>query len=412
MARIKAKGPLVEIRGDETAAVIHQLVRERIIQPHFDIPLTSFDLSLENREATGDEVTHRAAAAVAEAQVAVKCSTITPNRARAEQYGLSQLWKSPNATLRKALNGVIFREPIVIEAIPRLVPGWTSPIVVARHANADQYQASDFAVPGAGRLTLTFTPADGSAPIERTVTDYGADGGVAMGMYNNADSIRTFARACFAQALRLGMPLYFSTKNTVLKEYDGAFVDAFEQVFAQEFAGEFARAGLAYEHRLIDDMVAFAIKSSGGFLWALKNYDGDVQADIVAQGFGSPGLMASVLAGADRQTCLFEAAHGTVARHFARWQTGERISTNPIATITAWARALAHRGTLDRDQTVRAAAAHIERAITDTVGSGIMTDDLAALSGDGIEGATTGQFIDAVAARLSVLLETAVESSA
>ena len=383
------------------AAVMSRLVRERLIETNFELRLSSFDLSLQNREVTADQVTRQAAEAVARTNVAVKCSTITPNRKRAEQFGLSQLWKSPNATLRKALNGVIFREPIVIQGVPKLVPGWQEPIVIARHANADIYQACDFTVPGAGRLTLRFQPADGSEPIEHTITEYGLDGGVALGMYNNTESIRSFARTCFAQALRLRLPLYFSTKNTVLKDYDGRFVEIFEHVFSSEFAVLFAEAGLNYEHRLIDDMVAFALKSPGGFLWALKNYDGDVQADIVAQGFGSPGLMASVLAGADGRTCLFEAAHGTVARHFARWQSGERISTNPVATIVAWARALEHRGRLDEDEQLREKARDIERGVAQTINAGIMTDDLAVLVGQHVQGVSTSQFIDAVALRLA-----------
>lgn len=401
MTKISVQGPLVEIRGDETANVLFTLVRKQLIEPNFDVDLRTFDLSLEQREATADAVTSEAAAAVRQAGVAVKCSTITPNNARAEQFGLSQLWKSPNATLRKSLNGVIFREPVVLEAIPRLVPGWREPIVVARHANADQYQATDFAVPGAGTLQLTFTPHDGTEPVTRTVTEFGADGGVALGMYNNSDSIRTFARACFTRSLALDVPLYFSTKNTVLKDYDGLFVDIFAEVFEREFRADFAARGLRYEHRLIDDMVAFALKSAGGYLWALKNYDGDVQADIVAQGFGSPGLMASVLASADGQTCLFEAAHGTVARHFARWQRGERISTNPVATIVAWARAIGHRGLLDRDESVRDAAAQLERSIGDAVNDGFMTDDLATLTGRG-PGSSTQEFIAAVAERFLV----------
>lgn len=390
---------IVEIRGDEAANEMFSLVRERIIKPIVDVSLHSFDLSLANREATSDAVTLQAAAAVKKHRVAVKCSTITPTAAQVETYGLSQRWKSPNASLRKALNGVIFREPIVIDAVPRIVPGWEAPIVVARHANADQYQATDFTVAGAGSLSLSFIPADGSAPLIHDVATFGADGGVALGMYNNMDSIRAFARACFRQALRLGLPLYFSTKHTVLKEYDGAFVEAFEAVYRAEFEHNFAQAGLSYEHRLIDDMVAFAIKSSGGFLWALKNYDGDVQADIVAQGFGSPGLMASVLAGEDGETCLFEAAHGTVARHYQRWAKGEELGANPVATIAAWSRALGHRGTLDGNDALVEAARRIEAAVRATVASGVMTADLAGLAG-GRSPVGTDEFIDAVVARL------------
>lgn len=391
---------IVEIRGDEAANEMFSLVRERIIKPLVDVSLHSFDLSLANREATSDAITLQAAAAVMKHRAAVKCSTITPTAAQVENYGLSQRWKSPNATLRKALNGVIFREPIVLDSVPRIVPGWEAPIVVARHANADQYQAADFTVSGAGSLRLSFIPSDGSAPLIKEVTTFGSDGGVALGMYNNMDSIRAFARACFQQALRLGLPLYFSTKHTVLKEYDGAFVEAFEAVYRAEFTHLFARAGLSYEHRLIDDMVSFAIKSSGGFLWALKNYDGDVQADIVAQGFGSPGLMASVLAGEDGKTCLFEAAHGTVARHYKRWAKGEVLGANPVATIAAWSRALEHRGALDSNDELVEAARTIDAAIRQTVADGVMTADLADLVG-GQSRVGTAEFIDAVAGKLS-----------
>ena len=392
-------GVIVEIRGDEAANEMFALVRERMIKPLVDLSIQSFDLSLANREATADAITLQAAAAVKEHRVAVKCSTITPTAAQVERHGQSRRWKSPNATLRKALNGVIFREPIVLESVPRFVPGWEAPIVVARHANADQYQATDFQVSGAGRLTLSFTPADGSAPQVHEVTAFGPDGGIALGMYNNTDSIRAFARACFRQALRLGLPLYFSTKYTVLKEYDGAFVAAFEDIYRAEFAQQFAQAGLGYEHRLIDDMVAFAIKSPGGFLWALKNYDGDVQADIVAQGFGSPGLMASVLAGEDGETCLFEAAHGTVARHYQRWKDGGQLAANPVATIAAWSRALEHRGALDENAELADAAWAIDAAVRATVAQGIMTPDLAGLVGIG-NPVGTEEFIDAVAGRL------------
>ncbi len=393
-------GSIIEIRGDETANVIFNLVREKLITPYFDVPLQSFDLSLSNREATADQVTREAAEALKHANVAVKCSTITPNKTRAEALGLSQVWKSPNATLRKAMDGVIFREPVVLETVPRLVPGWKQPIVVARHANADQYQAADFVVPGAGELVLSFIPEDGSEPVNRSVTTFGSDGGVALGMYNNTDSIRTFARACFTRALDLNMPLYFSTKNTVLKEYDGQFVQIFAQLYADEFRERFATQSLNYEHRLIDDMVAFGLKSSGGFVWALKNYDGDVQADIVAQGFGSPGLMTSVLASSDGRSCLFEAAHGTVARHYPAWQSGARISTNPIATIIAWSRALQHRAQLDQNTVLLHQADALEQAVVSTVQDGVLTDDLATLCG--VEsGVATGEFINAVADRFN-----------
>jgi isocitrate dehydrogenase len=399
MEKVKVTGTIVEITGDEMAQVIWELVRTRIIDPALEIPLESFDLSLHNRERTGDTVTHAAAAAILEHGVAVKCSTITPDRARAEEYGLTQLWRSPNGTLRKALDGVIFREPVIIDSIEPLVPRWKAPIVIARHANGDQYQAADFSVPGAGTLTLTYTPADGGEPIVRKVTEFGPDGGVALGMYNNSDSITTFARACFSFALNANYPLYLSTKNTVLKAYDGLFTQVFETVYTGEFAAAFEERGLTYEHRLIDDMVAYSLKSTGGFLWALKNYDGDVQADIVAQGFGSPGLMGSVLATADGSIQLSEAAHGTVARHYRRHRAGQRVSTNPIATILAWGRALEHRAKLDGDDALSVVAGQLRRAVADTVNAGIVTDDLVALSTVASAGVHTEEFVDAVAGR-------------
>ncbi|GAA1886036.1 NADP-dependent isocitrate dehydrogenase [Paeniglutamicibacter psychrophenolicus] len=399
MDKVKVARTIVEITGDEMAQVIWELVRERIIDPVLQIPLDSYDLSLPNRELTGDAVTSEAAAAILEHGVAVKCSTITPDKARAEEYGLTHLWRSPNGTLRKALDGVIFREPVIIESIEPLVPHWQAPIVIARHANADQYQATDFSVPGAGTLTLNYAPADGGETIIREVAEFGPDGGVALGMYNNTDSIATFARACFSFALNANYPVYLSTKNTVLKAYDGLFTEVFETVFAKEFSEAFAERELTYEHRLIDDMVAYAIKSSGGFLWALKNYDGDVQADIVAQGFGSPGLMGSVLATADGRIQLSEAAHGTVARHYRRHRAGDRVSTNPIATILAWGRALEHRAKLDEDAVLLAVAGDLRRAVAGTVDAGIVTDDLVSLSAVATTGSSTQEFIDAVASR-------------
>jgi isocitrate dehydrogenase len=401
MEKIQTDGTIVELDGDEMAHTMWTLVKERLILPHVDAPILRFDLSLANREHTGDAVTHEAAAAVAEHQVGVKCATITPDARRAAEYGLTQLWPSPNGTVRNALNGVLFREPIMIDSVPRLVPGWRKPIVIGRHAHADQYKAVNFAAPGAGRLTLTYTPDDGSPAISHEVTSFPSGGGVAMGMYNYTDSIRDFARACFSYGLKRGYPVYLSTKNTVLKSYDGQFKDVFEQVYDGEFRAAFETAGIGYEHRLIDDMVASALKWEGGYLWACKNYDGDVQSDIVAQGFGSPGLMTSVLTTPDGRTQLTEAAHGTIARHHRRRQAGETTSTNPIATIYAWTRALAHRATLDGNVALAGFASELEEAVVKTVDRRILTADLASLSESGASGVTTEAFLDAVAATLA-----------
>jgi len=400
MHKITVNRPVVELDGDEMAHTLWTLVRDRLILPHVDAPILRFDLSLPNRERTGDRVTFEAAEAVAEHRVGVKCSTITPDAARAAEYGLSRLWPSPNGTVRGVLNGVIFREPIIIDSVPRLVPGWTRPIVIGRHAHADQYKSVNFAVPGAGRLTLTYTPDDGSPATTHEVTSFPSGGGVAMGMYNYTDSIRDFARACFAYGLKRRFPVYLSTKNTVLKAYDGQFKDVFDATYAEEFRDGFEAAGIGYEHRLIDDMVASALKWEGGYVWACKNYDGDVQSDIVAQGFGSPGLMTSVLTTPDGGTQLTEAAHGTIARHHRRRQAGEVTSTNPIATIYAWTRALAHRAGLDGNAALAGFAADLERAATETVERGTMTDDLAGLSTPGSRGVSTEDFIDTVAASL------------
>ncbi|PNI08686.1 isocitrate dehydrogenase (NADP(+)) [Arthrobacter sp. AFG7.2] len=401
MNRISVNQPIVELDGDEMAHTMWTLVRDRLITPHVDVPILRFDLSLPNRERTGDKVTLQAAEAVAEHRVGVKCSTITPDAARAAEYGLSRLWPSPNGTLRNVLNGVIFREPVIIDSVPRLVPGWTKPIVIARHAHADQYKAVNFAVPGAGRLTLTYTPDDGSPATSHDVTTFPECGGVALGMYNYTDSIRDFARACFARGLKLGYPVYFSSKNTVLKAYDGHFKDVFDSVYAEEFRSRYQAAGLFYEHRLIDDMVASALKWEGGYVWACKNYDGDVQSDIVAQGFGSPGLMTSVLTTPDGSIQLTEAAHGTIARHHRRREAGEMTSTNPIATIFAWTRGLAHRAALDRNAALADFTVELERATVGTVEQGTMTADLARLVPTGASTVTTEGFIQAVADRFA-----------
>ncbi|MDT5035694.1 MAG: isocitrate dehydrogenase, partial [Micromonosporaceae bacterium] len=353
MAKIKVENPVVELDGDEMTRIIWKQIRDQLILPYLDIELAYHDLSVEHRDATDDQVTVDAANAIKRYGVGVKCATITPDEARVQEFGLKKMWRSPNGTIRNILGGVVFREPIIMANVPRLVPGWTQPIVIGRHAHGDQYKATDFVVPGPGRLTITFTPEDGSAPMEFTVADF-PGGGVAMGMYNFDDSIRDFARASMRYGLARNYPVYLSTKNTILKAYDGRFKDLFAEVFEAEFADDFAKAGLTYEHRLIDDMVAAALKWAGGFVWACKNYDGDVQSDTVAQGFGSLGLMTSVLMTPDGRTVEAEAAHGTVTRHYRQWQKGEKTSTNPIASIFAWTRGLAHRGKLDGTPAVTA----------------------------------------------------------
>jgi len=397
-------GTIVELDGDEMARVIWAAIKDRLLTPYLDWNLDYYDLSITHRDETDDQVTTAAAEAVRAAGVGVKCATITPDEARVAEFSLKQMWRSPNGTIRNILGGVVFREPIVIESVPRLVPGWTKPIVIARHAHADQYKAQDFAVPGAGQLTLTYTPAGGGPAISRVVADYGDDGGVALGMYNTADSIADFARACFAYALDCGMPVYLSTKNTILKAYDGAFKDIFAAVFADEYQARFEAAGLTYEHRLIDDMVASALKWSGGYLWACKNYDGDVQSDVVAQGFGSLGLMTSVLLTPDGRTALAEAAHGTVTRHWRAYQQGQPTSTNPIASIFAWTGGLRHRGQLDGTPEVVAFADTLERVCKATVDAGQMTKDLAMLIGPDQAWLTTEQFMDALADNLAAAL--------
>ena len=404
MAKIKVQGPVAELDGDEMTRVIWQIIKDQLILPHLDVDLDYYDLSIQNRDATNDQVTIDAAHAIQRHGVGVKCATITPDEARVAEFGLKKMWLSPNGTIRNILGGVVFREPIVISNVPRLVPGWTKPIVIGRHAHGDQYRATNFVVPGAGELAITFTPADGSEPIQHVVANYGADGGVAMGMYNFSDSIRDFARACFSYGLKRHYPVYLSTKNTILKAYDGAFKDIFAEVFETEYADQFKAAGLTYEHRLIDDMVAAALKWEGGYLWACKNYDGDVQSDSVAQGFGSLGLMTSVLMTPDGKTVEAEAAHGTVTRHFRQHEQGKPTSTNPIASIYAWTGGLAHRGVLDGTPEVTAFARALEEVCVSTVEAGKMTKDLALLVGPDQPYLTTEEFLDALANGLAARL--------
>ena len=404
MAKIKVAGKVVELDGDEMTRVIWKDIKDRLILPYLDIDLEYYDLGIENRDATDDQVTIDAAEAIKREHVGVKCATITPDEARVAEFGLKRMWKSPNGTIRNILGGTIFREPIVISNIPRLVPGWTKPIVVARHAFADQYKATDFKVPGPGRLTVTFTPEDGSEPIEHVVFDYPGSG-VAQVQYNLDDSIRGFARACFNYGLMRGYPVYLSTKNTILKAYDGRFKDIFAEVFETEYRQRFEQEGLTYEHRLIDDMVASSLKWHGGYVWACKNYDGDVQSDTVAQGFGSLGLMTSVLMTPDGQTVEAEAAHGTVTRHYRRWQKGEKTSTNPIASIYAWTGGLKHRAKLDGTPEVEHFAKTLEQVIIATVESGRMTKDLAMLIGPDQPWLDTDGFMDALDEELAKALQ-------
>jgi isocitrate dehydrogenase len=394
MAKIKVAGPVVELDGDEMTRIIWAFIKERLIHPYLDVDLRYFDLSIQQRDATDDQVTVDAANAIKEHGVGVKCATITPDEARVEEFGLKRMWRSPNGTIRNILGGVIFREPIVISNIPRLVPGWTKPIVIGRHAHGDQYKASDFVVPGAGRVTITYTPADGGEPLEIEVANFPA-GGVALGMYNYDASIRDFARASFRYGLERGFPVYLSTKNTILKAYDGRFKDLFAEVFEAEYESDFEAAGITYEHRLIDDMVAATLKWEGGYVWACKNYDGDVQSDTVAQGFGSLGLMTSVLMTPDGKVEA-EAAHGTVTRHYRQHQQGKPTSTNPIASIFAWTRGLEHRGKLDGTPEVMGFAETLERVCVETVESGNMTKDLALLVGPDQAWLTTEEFLAAL----------------
>lgn len=396
MSKIKVAGPVVELDGDEMTRIIWQFIKDRLIHPYLDVDLRYYDLSIQNRDATDDQVTIDAAHAIKEHGVGVKCATITPDEARVEEFGLKKMWRSPNGTIRNILGGVIFREPIIIDNIPRLVPGWTKPIVVGRHAFGDQYRATDLKLPGAGTVTLTYTPADGSEPVVHEVVKVPEGGGVTMGMYNFNESIEEFARASFAYGLKRGYPVYLSTKNTILKAYDGQFKDIFQDIYDREFKAEFEAQGLHYEHRLIDDMVASALKWEGGYVWACKNYDGDVQSDIVAQGFGSLGLMTSVLMTPDGRTLEAEAAHGTVTRHYRQHQQGKPTSTNPIASIYAWTRGLAHRGVLDNTPEVTGFAQTLEDVIKETVEAGQMTKDLALLIGPDQPWMTTEEFLNAL----------------
>src|SRR4249919_606963 len=392
MAKIKVKNPVVELDGDEMTRILWAFIKEQLILPYLDVDLRYFDLSIEKRDETEDQITVDAANAIKEYGVGVKCATITPDEARVEEFGLKDMYRSPNGTIRNILGGVIFREPIVISNVPRLVPGWTKPIVIGRHAFGDQYRATDLVVPGEGSLTLTYTPKDGSEPVELDVYDF-PSGGIAMAMYNLDDSIRDFARASMRYGLNRGYPVYLSTKNTIMKRYDGRFKDLFEEIYEAEFKADFEAAGITYEHRLIDDMVAAALKWEGGYVWACKNYDGDVQSDTVAQGFGSLGLMTSVLMTPDGRTVEAEAAHGTVTRHFRQHQAGRPTSTNPIASIFAWTRGLAHRGTLDGTPAVTAFARALEDVCVRTVESGKMTKDLALLIGKDAPFLTTEDFL-------------------
>ena len=394
MAKIKVANPVVDIDGDEMTRIIWQWIKDKLIHPYLDIDLQYYDLGMENRDKTDDQVTIDAAHAIQKCGVGVKCATITPDEARVKEFGLKKMWKSPNGTIRNILGGVVFREPIICKNVPRLVPGWTQPIVVGRHAFGDQYKATDFKVPGKGKLSIKFVGEDGQV-IEHEVFDYPGSG-VAMAMYNLDDSIRDFAHASFAYGLQRNYPVYLSTKNTILKAYDGTFKDTFEEIFNAEFKSKFDEAGLTYEHRLIDDMVACALKWSGGYVWACKNYDGDVESDIVAQGFGSLGLMTSVLLSPDGHTVESEAAHGTVTRHFREHQKGRETSTNPIASIFAWTRGLAYRGQFDATPDVTAFANTLERVCVATVESGFMTKDLASLVGPGQAWLNTQDFLDKI----------------
>ncbi len=402
MAKIKVANPVVDMDGDEMTRIIWQLIKDKLIHPYLDIDLKYFDLGIEHRDATADKVTIEAAEATKKYGVAVKCATITPDEARVKEFNLKEMWKSPNGTIRNILGGVIFREPIICRNVPRLVPGWTKPIVVGRHAFGDQYRATDFRFPGKGTLTMKFVGADG-AVIEREVFKAPASG-VAMGMYNLDDSIRDFARASFNYGLNRSYPVYLSTKNTILKVYDGRFKDIFQEVFDAEFKAEFEARKIFYEHRLIDDMVASALKWSGGYVWACKNYDGDVQSDIVAQGFGSLGLMTSVLVTPDGKTMEAEAAHGTVTRHFREHQKGKETSTNAIASIFAWTRGLGHRAKLDGNDALARFAGTLEKVCVATVEDGHMTKDLALLVGPDQKWLSTTGFLDKIDANLKIAM--------
>ncbi len=401
--KIKVEGTVVELDGDEMTRIIWQSIKDTLINPYLDVNLEYYDLGMESRDATEDQITIDAANAIKKHGVGIKCATITPDEARVEEFGLKKMWKSPNGTIRNILDGVIFREPIIISNIPRLVPGWNKPIIVGRHAFGDQYRATDFTFDRPGTLTMKFAPTDGSEPMEFEV--FRAPGaGVAMGMYNLDDSIHAFARATFNYGLARKFPVYLSTKNTILKAYDGRFKDIFQEVFDAEFAADFAAAGITYEHRLIDDMVAASLKWEGGYIWACKNYDGDVQSDTVAQGFGSLGLMTSVLTTPDGKIVEAEAAHGTVTRHYRQWQQGKPTSTNPIASIFAWTRGLAHRGKLDGNDKLIEFTHILEDVVIKTVESGAMTKDLAALVGPEQKWQTTEEFLATLTTNLEARL--------
>ena len=395
MSKIKVTNPIIEIDGDEMTRIIWQMIKDKLIHPYLDVDLHYYDLSVENRDATNDQITIDAAEAIKKHNVGVKCATITPDEDRVEEFNLKQMWRSPNGTIRNILGGTVFREPIICANVPRLVPGWTQPIVIGRHAFGDQYRATDMLIPGKGKLTMKFEPEDGSEPQEFEIFNF-PGAGVAMGMYNLDASIRDFARACMNYGLLRNWPVYLSTKNTILKKYDGRFKDLFEEVFQSEFKARFDEAGLTYEHRLIDDMVACAMKWNGAFVWACKNYDGDVQSDTVAQGFGSLGLMTSVLMTPDGKTVEAEAAHGTVTRHYRMHQQGKETSTNPIASIFAWTRGLTYRGRIDETPAVTEFATKLEEVCIETVEGGQMTKDLALLIGPEQPWLTTNQFLEAL----------------
>ena len=398
MSKIKVQNPVVELDGDEMTRIIWQFIKDRLIHPYLDIDLKYYDLSIQKRDETDDQITVDAANAIKQYGVGVKCATITPDEARVKEFSLKKMWVSPNGTIRNILGGVVFREPILISNIPRLVPGWTKPIIIGRHAFGDQYKATNFKVPGAGKVTISWHPTDPTAyePIEMEVVDIPVDGGVVMGMYNFNKSIEDFARASLNYGLERKYPVYLSTKNTILKAYDGAFKDIFQEVFDKEFKESYDAAGLTYEHRLIDDMVAACMKWEGGYVWACKNYDGDVQSDTVAQGYGSLGLMTSVLMTPDGKTVEAEAAHGTVTRHFRQHQLGKPTSTNPIASIYAWTGGIKHRGKLDGTPEVTAFAETLERVCVETVEEGKMTKDLALLVGPDQAWLTTEEFLAAI----------------
>jgi isocitrate dehydrogenase len=400
MEKIKVHNPVVELDGDEMTRIIWQFIKDRLILPYLDIELLYYDLGIEKRDETDDQITVDAAEAIKKHSVGIKCATITPDEQRVKEFGLKKMWRSPNGTLRNIIGGTVFREPIIMKNVPRLVPGWTQPICIGRHAFGDQYKATDAVIQGKGKLTMTFIPEGGGEPTEWEVYNFEGEGGVAMSMYNTDESIYGFARSCMNQALSKGWPLYLSTKNTILKAYDGRFKDIFQQVFDNEFKVQFEAAGITYEHRLIDDMVAAAMKWNGGFVWACKNYDGDVQSDTVAQGFGSLGLMTSTLVTPDGQTMEAEAAHGTVTRHYRQHQQGKKTSTNPIASIFAWTRGLDFRGKLDGNDALRNFAQTLEQVCIDVVESGRMTKDLALLIHEKAmtdeHWLTTEEFLDAI----------------